>query len=167
MRTGCIADTDPSTTRRRTSNVMQQIFSIMTVATVLATTSLGDPGNAGIATTSPVTVSACAIDDLYNPALLVEFGPPINYRSLSLTFRNTDDVVATQVEFDVSHGGEHRTVIDRGRFSKGVVIEHRFDDEFADGYTREPDTCVVASIIFGDGRRWAARAGRMAPLTLR
>ena len=146
---------------------MQQIFSIMTVATVLATTSPVNAGNAGIAAASPVTVSTCAVDDLYNPALLVEFGPPINYRLLSLTFRNTDDVVATQVEFDVSHGGQHTTVIDRGRFSKGVLIEHRFDDEFAEGYTREPDTCVVASITFADGRRWAARAGRMASSTLR
>ena len=141
-----------------------QILSIMTAATMLATTS---PGNEGIAATTPVTVSACAINDLYNPALMVEFGPPINFRLLSLTFRNTDDVVATQVEFDVSHGGQHTTVIDRGRFSKGVLIEHRFDDEFAGGYSREPDTCVVASITFADGRRWAAPAGRMVSSTLR
>jgi hypothetical protein len=133
-------------------------ISLITVATALAATSPGTPASAGIAISSPVAVSSCAVADLYDPALMVEFGPPITYRSLSLAFRNTDDAVATRVAFDVVHGGEHTIVIDRGRFSKGVLIEHRFDDDFAGGYSREPDVCNVASITFADGRRWTAPA---------
>jgi hypothetical protein len=85
---------------------------------------------------------------------MLEFVPQVPYRLLELTFHNTDETVATQVAFDVVHGGAHTTVIDRGRFSKGVTIEHQFDDAFADG--RGPDTCAVAAITFADGRRWNA-----------
>ncbi len=143
-------------------------ISLITAATALAATSPGTPASAGIAISSPVAVSSCAVADLYDPALMVEFGPPITYRSLSLSFRNTDDVVATRVAFDVVHAGEHTVVVDRGRFSKGVLIEHRFDDDFSGGYSREPDVCNVASITFADGRRWTAPAGETtAPAALR
>jgi hypothetical protein len=135
---------------------MQHILSLVTAVTALAATSPGAPAASGIAMSSPVAVSSCVVEDVYPAALLEEYGPPIAYRSLSLAFRNTDDVVATQVAFDVVHGGAHTTVIDRGRFSKGALIEHRFDETFADGDSRQPDTCNVASITFADGRRWTA-----------
>jgi hypothetical protein len=131
---------------------MQHLLSLVAAATALASST---PDRDAVAIGSPVAVSACAVTDLYIPALAVEFGPPINYRALLLTFRNTDDVAATQVTFDVTHGGEHTMVIDRGRFSKGVAIEHLFDDEFAGGGAG-PDVCSVASITFADGRRWTA-----------
>ena len=106
---------------------------------------------------SPIAVSTCSVSDLYNSATLSEFGPPINFRSLQLTFRNTDDVVATQVAFDVTHGGERTTVIDRGRFSKDVAIEHTFVNEIPEGgYTRTPDRCAVSAITYADGRHWTA-----------
>ncbi|HEY6237492.1 MAG TPA: hypothetical protein VIW69_20500 [Candidatus Elarobacter sp.] len=135
---------------------MQQILSLIAAATTLATTNAGTPGTSGVAVSSPIAVSSCAVANLYDPALLVVFGSPITVRSLSLSFRNTDDVTATQVAFDVVHAGAHTTVIDRGRFSKGALIEHQFDNDFAGAYTREPDTCAVASITFADGRRWTA-----------
>ena len=135
---------------------MQPILSLIVAATTLATTSAGVPGTTGLAIKSPVAVSTCAVTTLDNFASLEEFGPPITIRVLALSFRNMDDVPATQVAFDVVHAGAHTTVIDRGRFSKGALIEHHFDNDFAGGYSREPDACTVASITFADGRRWTA-----------
>jgi|ERR1700681_719111 hypothetical protein len=133
---------------------MQQILSLMVAAATFAAPA---SGTSAIATSSPIAVSTCAVTDLYNSASLVDFGSPITYRSLQLTFRNTEDTDATQVAFDVTHGGEHTTVIDRGRFSKGVPIEHVFVNEISDGgYSRIPDACTVASITFADGHRWSA-----------
>jgi hypothetical protein len=140
---------------------MQHVFSLIAAATALSATTPGTPGSTAISASAPIAVSTCAVTDLYNYATAVEFGPPITIRSLSLTFRNTDDVVATQVAFDVVHGGDHTTVIDRGRFSKGALIQHQFDGDFAGGYSREPDTCAVASIMFADGRRWTAPPNAM------
>ena len=133
---------------------MQQFLSLFAAATAFATTT---PDTGALAMHSPVAVSTCSVSDLYNVASLAEFGPPIAYRSLQLTFRNTDDAVATQVAFDVTHGGEHTTVIDRGRFSKDVAIEHTFVNEIPEGgYSRTPDVCAVAAITYADGRRWSA-----------
>ncbi len=133
---------------------MQPILSIIFAATTLATTT---SGTGGVAASAPIAVSTCTVSDLYNIPTLVEFGAPIAYRSLLLTFRNTDDSVATQVAFDVTHGGEHTTIIDRGRFSKGVAIEHVFFNEIPEGgYDRVPDACAVSAITFAGGRRWSA-----------
>ncbi|HEV3086095.1 MAG TPA: hypothetical protein VGX96_02635 [Candidatus Elarobacter sp.] len=129
---------------------MQHLFSIIAAAGMLSN------ANVAATTNAPVAVSTCAVTDLYNPAILAEFGPPIPYKLLQLSFLNTDDTVATQVTFDVTHAGTHTTVIDRGRFSKGVRIEHQFYDDFADDYRSSRDTCTVAAITFADGRRWTA-----------
>ena len=93
---------------------------------------------------------------MYDSTSMAEFGPPIAFGWLQLSFRNTDDAVATQVSFDVVHGGEHTTVTDRGRFSKNVLVEHVFNDQFGGGFERSADACIVAAITFADGRRWVA-----------
>jgi hypothetical protein len=132
---------------------MQHIFSIIAAATALTTP------QTGIVINPPVAVHTCAVSDLYSPALGVEAGPPVVVPLLQLTFINTDDSDATQVTFDVKHGGAHTVVMDRGRFSKGVAIEHSFADDFGNGYDRAPDACAVVAITFADGRRWTAPGG--------
>ena len=123
---------------------MHQVLSIVAAASLLATVT---PETGAIATKSPIVVSTCAVSSVYDPYTMW----------LQLTFRNTDDVVATQVAFDVTHGDGHTTVVDRGRFSKGVTIERVFFGEFPDGgYYTGLDTCTVAAITFADGRRWTA-----------
>jgi hypothetical protein len=138
---------------------MQHLLSIVTAASALAMQ------QAGIATSAPVLVSTCSVSDLYDPAVSPEFGPAISYRLLQLTFLNTDDTPATQVTFDVAHDGTHTTVIDRGRFSRGVSIEHSFDDPT--GRYGGDAQCTVAAITFADGRRWTAPnlAARRDPRT--
>jgi hypothetical protein len=128
---------------------MQHMLSVIAAASALAMP------QAGIATSAPVLVSTCSVTDLYNPAIDPEFGPSISYRLLQLTFLNTDDTVATQVTFDVVHDGTHTKITDRGRFSRGVPIEHTFDD-FNGTYAGGDAQCSVAAITFADGRRWTA-----------
>jgi hypothetical protein len=133
---------------------MQQFLSLIVAATALATPT---SGTGAIATSAPVAVSTCTVTDLYNGASVADLGLPLAYRTLRVSFRNTDDTVATRVAFDVTHDGERTTVIDSGRFSKGVAIDHSFVTDFSgSGYSRIPDSCAVASITFADGRRWSA-----------
>ena len=108
----------------------------------------------GIATNAPVLVSTCAVSDLYNSASIAEFGPPISYRLLQLSFLNTDESAATQLTFDIVRDGTHTMVTDRGRFSRGVMIDRVFDGGGAYGSGRTQ--CSVASITFADGHKWAA-----------
>ena len=129
---------------------MQHLFSIIAAAGTLAMP------QTGIATNAPVLVSTCSVSDLYNSASMAEFGPPISYRLLQLSFINTDDSAATQVTFDVVRDGTHTMLTDRGRFSRGVTIDRIFDGGGARGDGRTE--CSVASITFADGHRWTAAA---------
>jgi len=74
---------------------------------------------------------------------------------LRLSFLNTDDTAATQVTFDVAHDGTHTKVIDRGRFSRGVAIDHLFEDVTGPSGSGRAE-CSVAAVTFADGRRWVA-----------
>ena len=132
---------------------MQNLISIIAAASALTVP------QTGIVTNPPVAVSACAVNDLSSPAMGLDSGPTIALSALQLSFTNTDDADATQVTFDVMHGGDHTVVMDRGRFSKGVAIDHFFDGDFGNGYSRAPDACAVVGITFADGRRWTAPAG--------
>ncbi len=127
---------------------MQHLLSVLAAASALSMP------QAGIANSAPVLVSTCSVSDLYNAAVSPEFGPAISYRLLQLTFLNTDDTPATQVTFDIAHGATHTTVVDRGNFSRGVAIEHSFDD-FTGRYSADAQ-CTVTAITFADGRRWTA-----------
>jgi len=128
---------------------MQHFLSLVAAVGALTTP------QTGIATSAPVLVSTCAVTDLYNPATNPEFSSNISYRTLQLTFQNTDASPATTVTFDVTHDGTHTKVIDRGRFTRGVPIEHSFGD-FTGTYGGGETQCTVTAVTFADGRRWSA-----------
>ena len=139
---------------------MQNIIALVAVAGALTTP------QTGISMAAPVTVSTCAVTDLYDSAISPEFSTGTSIRMLQLTFRNTDDAVATEVTFDVLHDGAHTIVKDRGRFTKGVPIERLFDDlSGTDG--SGPNVCTVAAVTFADGRRWIAPRAATTTAALR
>ena len=116
---------------------------------------------------APIAVSTCSVSDLFNPAIAADLGPPISYRTLQVTFLNTQDGVATKVVFDVLRDRAHSTVTERGRFSKGVPIEHLFDDYSGTG-SEGPAVCTVAAVTFADGTTWTPPAnGAATDTTLR
>jgi hypothetical protein len=128
---------------------MQPIFALIAAAGALTLP------QAGFATKSPVEISTCTLSDLYNPASVAGIVPPIPIRLLQLSFLNTDDTVATQVTFDVTHDGMRGIVTDRGIFSKGVLIEKLYDN-FTGMYGIDGAACAVTAVTFADGRRWTA-----------
>jgi hypothetical protein len=128
---------------------MHQIFSVIAAASALTMP------QTSVAANAPIAVSTCTITELVSPALMAEFGATAPVRMLRLSFVNGADAAATQVAFDVVHDGMRTTVLDRGRFSKGVPIEHIFDDvsgTYGDGGA----VCTVTAVTFADGRRWTA-----------
>ncbi len=139
---------------RRRNLIMQHIITVIGAAASLAMP------QTSMTTNLPVAVDACAVSDLI-PGMNPEFGPPVSYRMLQLSFSNVRDGVATQVTFDVLHDGTHTSVTDHGRFTKGVPIEHRFD-YFAGGYGDSP-LCTVAAVVFADGTAWTAAGGGAPP----
>jgi hypothetical protein len=131
---------------------MQHIFALIAAVGVLTLP------QAGAAAKAPIEISTCTLGDLYNPASVLGFGPPIPIRLLQLSFLDTDDTAATQVTFDVTHDGMHGIVTDRGIFSKGVLIEKVFDN-FTGMYGTDWAACAVTAVTFADGRRWTAPGG--------
>jgi hypothetical protein len=133
---------------------MEHLISVIAAATALSMPQTGMTAGA------PVAVSACSIMDTGNGIVDAEVGPPISYRSLFISFRNTQDENVTRVTFDVVNDGVRATVKDQGGFSKGALIEHRFDD-FAGTYGRSNSaTCTVHSVTFADGSTWTPAGGR-------
>lgn len=128
---------------------MQNFLSIVAAASALTMP------QSGIATTAPVAVSTCTVTDPQNFASLLDFGTPIAYPMLELSFLNTDDTPATQVTFDVAAGARHGTLTDTGRFTRGATIERIYDD-VTGTYGSSRAVCTVTAITFADGRRWTA-----------
>jgi hypothetical protein len=139
---------------------MLHIFSVIAAATAVAMP------QTGIATSAPLAVNTCSLVDTISPALMAEFGSFNPSRLLRLTFVNAADTTATQVSFDVTHDGARTTIVDRGRFSTGVPIEHLFDDlAGTDGSGNV--VCSVRSITYADGHRWVAPASAATDTALR
>jgi hypothetical protein len=140
---------------------MQHFLSVIAAVGSLAVPQSGMTNNA------PIAVSTCSVSDLFNPAIAADLGPPISYRTLWVTFSNTQDGVATKVTFDVLRDGTHSTVTERGHFSKGVPIEHFFDEYNGSG-SQGPAVCTVAAVTFADGSTWTPPAnGAATDTTLR
>lgn len=98
----------------------------------------------------PVHVIKCVVS---RPTMNVHMGTDIgttesgNY-DLHVRFVDRDDEPLTRVVFALNDGAR---VVDAGKFSPGVVIDHTF--------RLDPNTassCNVSSATFADGTRWRA-----------
>ncbi len=133
---------------------MQQMISILAAVTSLAMPQMSMTNNA------PVAVSTCVVSDLIDSPMYGDSGAaPISYRVLQLSFSNTQDELATRVTFNVQHAGQQSRIVDNGRFSKDIPIEHVFDD-FNGTYGAGPTTCTVAAVTYADGSTWTPDRGR-------
>jgi hypothetical protein len=94
-----------------------------------------------------VTVVAPDIQSEAGETLLSAYVPGI----VDVTFRNTANVAATSVTFDVAVGGrEAGTLTDTGSFAPGVAIEHVFTNDSFAGNAH----VSVASVTFANGSVW-------------
>ncbi len=94
----------------------------------------------------PVSVLLCAMGAPPIPTSNgSRSGPPtpIIGRTLSITFRNDGAAVLREVAFSVVHDGARFTIVDRGRFSPGVIIAHQFSVLQADSSLAGEAACTV------------------------
>jgi hypothetical protein len=129
------------------------------VAFAALTTLAGAPLLVSAQTTvpgNPVVVS----DVRVYPAEDVGNGEMTRPGALDVTFRNTRDVAATDVFFEVSSDGMHLDKIhDTGRFAPNVTTRHEFLDQ---SYATDQSLTVIR-VTFADGSVWISGVGVIAP----
>lgn len=72
---------------------------------------------------------------------------------LALQFRNEAKVAADEVRFVVRYNGSDNEIVDKGLFSPGTLIVHRFIAGQLVGF-RDPRDCSVSYVHFMDGTHW-------------
>jgi hypothetical protein len=108
------------------------------------------------ASSNPVVVS----DVRVYPAEDVGNGEMTRPGALDVTFRNTRDVAATDVFFQVSSDRTHLDNIhDTGSFAPNVTIRHEFSDQ---SYSTD-QSLTVTRVKFADGSVWISGVGVIAP----
>ncbi len=75
--------------------------------------------------------------------------------SITLRFVNRSAVPAKSVTFVVNAGGDNRSIIDKGIFRPGVLVEHTFD-KYVDSSDFSTVTYAIAEVDFADGTAWHA-----------
>ena len=115
------------------------------------------------AASSPVEILPFNVGDQYIvqsddggfPARTGLFATNVDPGSILLRFVNRSAVPATSVTFVVKDGEDSRSIIDKGNFRPGVLIEHSFG-----GYVGSNDVSIatfgVAEVDFADGTVWHA-----------
>jgi hypothetical protein len=109
------------------------------------------------ASSNPVVVSNVRV----YPAEDVGNGEMTRPGALDVTFRNTRDVAANEVFFEVSSNGRHLDNIrDTGSFAPDVTIRHEFSDQ---SYASD-QSVKVTRVKFADGSLWISGVGVIAPI---
>ena len=102
-----------------------------------------------------VNLVSCAVD----PATITVqasagVGPstPMMASGVDVHFMNSGNATADSVGILVSYAGEQRLIVDKGRFSPGIMIDHRFPAfTGAPFLSQTPDACTIANVHFEDG----------------
>jgi hypothetical protein len=120
----------------------------MAAATVQPSLAQDQPG-----TNVPVSIASCSIVPTYEPALSDESeDPPTSTGDgLWISFVNDSVRTITEVTFNLDSTYGSTRVTDRGRFSRGVTIQHALGP-LPD--LRGETTCGVYSVRYDDGTVW-------------
>ncbi|MGC2130112.1 MAG: hypothetical protein WA629_08450 [Candidatus Aquilonibacter sp.] len=105
----------------------------------------------------PVRVASCALEPAA-PAIDLPYSPAVASGAAStvISFVNEAPATVASVTFDVSDGRTTSQIVDKGTFSSGVAIDHRFiTPEF--GNNLSGLSCSVKSVAFTDGSLWQAQ----------
>ena len=147
--------------RSRTSSVGITLGALIGLATVplaipsaaLAQTETGM--SSGAPAERAVHVVSCALDptaNVVNSADGVDTSAPLTISNIHVAFTNRAGATADSVAFAISYGGQQRVIVDKGHFSPGATIDHRFLAFGAEPFLSEtPDSCTIASVHFEDG----------------
>jgi hypothetical protein len=129
------------------------------IAFAVLTTLAGAPLLVSAQTTGPSNPVIVSNVRVY-PAEVVGNGEMFRPGALDVTFRNTRDVAATGVFFEVSSDGKHLDNIhDTGSFAPNVTIRHEFPTQ---SYATD-QSVKVTRVKFADGSVWINGIGVIAP----
>jgi hypothetical protein len=105
------------------------------------------------ATAPPVSIASCSLVPTYDPVLSDESEDPTTPTgdSVWISFVNDSVRTITEVTFNLDSTYGSTRVIDRGRFSRGVTIQHALGP-LPD--LRGETTCGVYSVRYDDGTVW-------------
>ncbi len=125
---------------------------VAATATIAATPVLAQAQTVAYGTSSPVEIVAVGTSAhhvAWTGATNVDPG------SITLRFVNRSAVPATSVTFVVNKGGDSRSIIDKGSFGPGTLIEETFD-KYVGWSDFSTATWAVAEVNFADGTAWHA-----------
>ncbi|HTZ56272.1 MAG TPA: hypothetical protein VMB20_14560 [Candidatus Acidoferrum sp.] len=121
-----------------------------------ATVAVVAPTQSAYTSTDPIQIASCSVAE--TPAVVLPWGGQATSGSpeAQISFVNTDSRPVSSVVFAVSDGRGTSQIVDKGTFSNGIEINHRFlTPEFA--YALGDLTCKVQSVAFADGSTWQAQ----------
>ena len=125
-------------------------------------------------TPAPVTISSCTVlraapvrpanpgywYPYYGNLAMPRQSVPIT-DGLAIAYRNVGAVVADRIAFDVNYRGQRDKIVDVGKFSPGITIDHSFGNFEGLAYLGQtPNSCRVVAVRFVDGHVWHAARGR-------
>jgi hypothetical protein len=100
---------------------------------------------------SPVDVASCQVVAPIQEQLGDGAGDPAGGYELFTRFANSGGQPIKRIVFALNDGTR---VVDVGKFTPGVTINHWFDLAPTDA-----DSCHVVSATFADGTKWSAHQG--------
>jgi hypothetical protein len=136
--------------------VNNTFFNAIATVAIVATTAQPSLAQDQPAKGAPVSIASCSIVPTYEPALSNESEDPTDPTtpagdSLWISFVNDSVRTITEVTFNLEGTDGSARVTDRGRFSRGVTIQHALGP-FPD--LRGETTCGVYSVRYDDGTVW-------------
>ncbi len=138
-------------------------------ALLIALPNFADAKSVVYGTSSPVDVTVFTVEQHHIPASLGIYGTHAGFSNrrdsgtVELTFINKSPVPATTVKFTIAAGELTHHIVDKGTFSPGVAIRHRFDVDR--GLARlSKGTYSVSEVDFADGSVWYARRPKLSPI---
>jgi hypothetical protein len=133
--------------------VNNSFFSAIATVAIAAATAQPSLAQDQPATDSPVSIASCTLVPTYDPVLTNESEDPETPTgdSVWISFVNDSVRTVTEVTFHLDSVDGSERITDRGRFTRGVTIQHALGPvpDF-----RGETTCGVYSVRYDDGTVW-------------
>ncbi|GAC1424095.1 MAG: hypothetical protein NVSMB64_31760 [Candidatus Velthaea sp.] len=133
------------------------ILAATAVASLLVFSESAQPTYAEAATSTAVdSTTSIAPVKIDNISIKHDAGKFPHY-FYELAFRVTSTLVADEVHFVVRDGGRDAQIVDKGIFSPGILIAHRFFTPPSELPYRDSVSSTVTYVHFADGTHWEGR----------
>jgi hypothetical protein len=116
------------------------------------------PAGAQAATSAPIGVEECAVQQLTGSVRDLSYSTSFatSVDGLRVSFVNHGSTPATSVDFLVRYGGRSYDIVANGTFTSGVPVTQDFDGIDNAPFSGDAAQCAVRSATFADGTAWRA-----------